>query len=267
MPRGKKLNIPAIKSAVMLVLGFFSAIGSALSGIGAQVAAAPMINFLLGYSADKSKGTALAFSLFAAIGAVCGIVLSGVHIQFGIAVLVAIGATIGAILAVKPSVDPRFLTVRRIGQSAGILIGVYLISEGLHQRWGGPRPLAILVKNPVLGSLIVGLITGALSQLLNVASGVFLVPSLIYLVGLPAPNAIAISLTVIALASLLPTLSYTAQQAVDQKTGSWMAIGGAVGGLAGGSLLAHLAMDSPIPFIVFGLITMFLSAWTLSRMT
>ena len=267
MPRGKKLNIPAIKGAVMLVLGFFSAIGSALSGIGAQVAAAPMINFLLGYSADKSKGTALAFSLFAAIGAVCGIVLTGVHIQFGIAALVAIGATIGAIMAVKPSVDPRFLTVRRIGQSAGILIGVYLISEGLHHRIGGPRSLDILVKNPVIGALVVGLITGALSQLLNVASGVFLVPSLIYLVGLRAPTAIAISLTVIALASLLPTLSYSAQQAVDQKTGSWMAIGGAVGGLAGGSLLARLAVDSPIPFVVFGLIAMFLSAWTLYRMT
>jgi len=57
MPRNRKLNIPRIKGVVMCVLGFFAAIGSAVTGIGAQVAAAPMINFLLGFTPERTGGT------------------------------------------------------------------------------------------------------------------------------------------------------------------------------------------------------------------
>jgi uncharacterized protein len=267
---GRKLNIPLIKNIIMLVVGFFVAIGSALTGIGAQVAAAPMIQFLLGYAPDKTKGTALAFALFAAVGATTGIMLGGVKINLGIGLLIALGATIGAILVAAPSQNPKLRPVRRLGQSLGILIGIYVLGEAVRQRVGGPAPVALsewVRANAGLGGFLIGVFTGAASQLFQVASGILLVPAIIYFAARPVGEAIGTSLLVVAVASVLPTLTYSAKQSIDQRTGPWMTVGGALGGLAGGLMLARLFVGGPVPFVLFAVVAMFLSAWAIWRMT
>jgi uncharacterized membrane protein YfcA len=265
----RKLNIPLIKGIVMLVVGFFVAVGSALSGLGAQVAAAPMINWLLGFGADRAKGTALAFTLFAATGAAVGALGGGVRVPFSIAALIAVGGLMGALLTAKASTNPGLANLRRAGQAMAFTLAVWMLAEGLRARVGGPRPitLPLVSDNAALGALVIGLAAGALSQLLTVTTGVLVVPALIYMAGRTAPEAITLSLLVTALGSALPALAYSLKQSVDQKMGPWMGFGGGVGGYLGGLLLAKLAPGSVVPFIAFGLFTAYLSAWTLYRLS
>lgn len=269
MPKNRKLNIPGVKRAVMAVVGVVLAFGCALSGIGAQVAAAPTVEFLLGLTEERTRGTSMALALCAAIAGAIGAIAAGVPVDFGIAVVLFVGATVGAILTGRAANNPRLKVVQRIGQSASILLAVYILEQGMRQRIGGVQPfnLGALTAYPTVVALLIGLVAGALSNLLQVASGVFLVPALLFFSAraLTAPQAIALSLCVIALASFLPTLSYSSRGAIDRLTGPWLALGGVAGGVAGGWLLGHLRPDSPVPYAVFGLIAMFLGAWRMWR--
>ncbi len=269
MARKKKLNIPLIKGVVMAALSLIIAFGFALAGIGAQVAAGPAIQFLLGFAEDRTKGTALAFALLAAVGGVIGFIVGGSELNFGMAVTLAVGATAGIIFTMKPATDPRFSTARRAGQSLGILVAIYVLSEGVRHRIGGPLVLTPEIQHlhPLFTGLLIGAVTGALSNLFQVAGGILLVPALIYLLGIDAPKAIATSLAVIAVASFLPALSYSSRGAVDRTMGAWMAAAGLGGGYAAGMVLSRLSFNSPLPYLLFGVIAMFLCAWRIWKMT
>lgn len=268
MKRRRKLNIPLIKGVVMFVLAVFTSLGSALTGIGAQVALTPTINFMLGYMPEKSAATALICSLFTAIGGATGAMLGGVRIPMSNAVLLAVGATLGALLVVKQALNPRLVGLRRTAQSVGIVIGVYMIGEVVRRRVGGPAEVPIEFLRSEVGVLLVGIVCGAFSNLFHLSSGVLLVPAVIYIAHSPETTdpireAIATSLIVTALASFLPTLARLSM--ADPQMSRWMAFGGAVGGLGGGFLLT--AVGTPIPLIAFGFCAMFLSAWMLWKMS
>src|SRR5438045_4106408 len=64
---GRKLNQPLIKSVIVTVSAIFTAIGSAVTGIGAHLAFGPMLTWMFGYGTDKAQGTALRFSIIAAL--------------------------------------------------------------------------------------------------------------------------------------------------------------------------------------------------------
>ena len=255
----------------MLLVGLLTSFVSAITGVGAQAAAAPMIEFLLGFNAERTKGTAIAFTLFASSAAAFGAIYSGVHVEFSEAFLVAIGAFVGAVITVKASLDPNLKSLRRFGQGIGILLTLYIITEAFKHRAGGPQTLILgsLSDSRALLALSIGLFSGSLSQLFHVASGIFLFPALMYTRGHslhPITEAVAISLTVIALASFLPAIAHSTRKAVDQSIGPYMVAGGVIGGFLGGMLLGHLAIGSVVPLIMFGLVGMYLCSLTLYRM-
>lgn len=269
--RRRQLNIPLIKGIVMFCLSIGLAVASALTGIGAQVAAAPMVSFLLGFAPEKCAGTALAFSLFAAGGAIVGASSGGLRLDVEAAFLLALGAFIGVSLTARIAQSKRMVFWHRIGQSVGILLGLVVFREAFGQKIGGPYQVPVDFLRTAPGMVLIGGICGALSNLLQVAISIFLVPSILYVTARtirPMPEAISISLLVVAVAALLPTLSYSSRQLIDRGVGRWMAAGGAVGGLAGGYLLSALAgSGSPILFILFGLTAMFLCAWMLWKLS
>lgn len=274
MARGRKLNVPLIKSVVMFALGIGVGVGEAVTGIGAQVAVGPMLIFLLGFAAEKAGGTALVFSLFGAAAGAFGAHRAGVPIHVVDALILALGAVIGAILTAGPAADPRaqnsLKRARRVGHSLVMLLGVYVLSAVLRPRFGGlSAPLPFLQTTG--GLFVVGLVCGALSQLFQISSGVLLVPALVLLTGRAPAEAIAMSLIVAAAAAVLPAITYTTRGLVDSRFGPWMALGGALGGLAGGLLLGYLARESGItaslPIVAFSLVAMYLSAWALWKST
>jgi uncharacterized protein len=265
----KKLNVPVIKGVVMMLVGAFFGLLGALTGISPQIAAVPIIVFLLGFQPARAQGTALAYSLCVAIGGVAGATASGLRPDYTVGLIIAFGATLGAVAVAKPSTGPNAKLLLRIGQSLAILVSIYVIGEALKQRVGGPKSLGIdlLLQNRAVGALVVGLAVGILAQLFHIAMGVVLVPALIYLAARPVSDSVATSLVVVGIASLLPALSYSAKGAVDKGAGYWMCVGGLLGALSGGALLGQFGIDSVIPLVLFGVSAMILSGWTLSRMS
>src|SRR5947209_3676821 len=100
MPRRRRpLNVPLIKALIVLVIGGVTAVGSALTGIGAQVSFAPMLTWMLGFNADKARGTAMRYAVFVSLAAFIGMMVGqgGGKIAgyCGIGVLLSLGATVG----------------------------------------------------------------------------------------------------------------------------------------------------------------------------
>src|SRR5436190_18479473 len=125
MAKRKKLNISLIKSAVMFGLGGIIGILGALTGIGMQVAAAPTLAFMLGYSAEKQLGAAIVFALFASSVAAIGAGAGGLHIDTSIAIIVAAGAFLGVLFSARLPAKTELIVTRRAAHSLAILLMVY----------------------------------------------------------------------------------------------------------------------------------------------
>jgi uncharacterized membrane protein YfcA len=264
--RIRRENIPFLKSLIMFGVGVPLAALGALTGVGVQVAAQPMVRFLLGLTPERSMGTAIAFGLVSSATGMIGASMGGLRSDLQISLVLAASATVGALLTVRMAVDPRLAKVRRFAQSAAMLLGLYLISGTVRSPYG-PTSLQMDFFHSTAGYVAIGLIAGLLSSIFLLASGVLLVGGLVLLAGMAAPKAIVVSLIVITIASLLPAVTHAATGRVDTGAGSAMMLGGALGGIGGGLLLAKLAaIGSPIPIVVFALSAMFLSAWTAWRM-
>lgn len=95
----------------------------------------------------------------------------------------------------------------------------------------------------MLGSAMSGLVTGTLLGLLGGGGSIIAVPILIYFVGLEAKAAIATSLVIVGLASLLAAWSHYRKQTVVVSTAL---IFGAIGGVGSfsGARLAQLVPDT-----------------------
>ena len=257
-------QIPFLKGLIMFGVGLPVAVVGALTGIGVQVAGQPMVRFLLGLTPERALGTSLAFGLVTAAAGMLGASLRGLRADLGISLILGVSATIGALLVVRMAVDPKLGNIRRIAQTAAMLLGLYLISVAV-------RPAAIPGAESAFfktsaGYAALGLGAGLLSSVFHLASGVLLVGGLILLSAMPVGQAIVVSLIVTSLASLLPAISHAGKGGIDTSAGMAMILGAALGGLGGGLLLAKFAsMASPIPLIAFALTAMFLSAWTAWR--
>jgi uncharacterized membrane protein YfcA len=231
---------------------------------------APSLVFLLGYSLEKSTGTALAYALFTACGAVVGASINGLNPQFLAGFLLTIGATLGAVFTALKANSPSMKRSQQIAQSLAMILAIYMIGEAIRRPLGGPTAVQIEFLRSAFGMFVIGILCGALSSLFRVANGILLVPAMIYLGNVHISIAIITSSVVTALAAILPTLSMNAKQYVDKRTGAWLMAGGFLGGSTGGFLLSSLSplsqnTPSPLPFAVFGICAMFLCAWMLSR--
>jgi uncharacterized membrane protein YfcA len=265
MAKKKHLNVPFIKSAVMFVLGGITGAIGALTGIGMQVSAAPTLGFMLGYSPEKQLGTAIAFALFASAAAAIGAGAGGLHIDTTIALIVALGAFVGVIFSARASAKSEFNTARRTAHTMGMALMVYVIGSAARILYGGELSFHHEWISGAAGFFVFGILAGAISSYLQISMAILIVPSLVFFGPLSPSHAVVTSLVVIAVASLLPALSHAAQGRIDRGPGFSMIIGGTLGGLAGGFVLAKWLSTSAISLIAFGLVAMFLSAYTLHR--
>jgi len=276
----RKLNLTRIKSFIVLVVGSVTAVVSGLSGLGAQVAFAPMLTWMLGFSAEKAQATALRYAACAAAAAVAGAfwaqslgvapppsipgstrlpVLPPLIWAYG--ALLFVSATVGAMLARPLTPSGTLFRWKQTFQTIGVGIGLYVLIEVSHRTILNAHIPGLAGWGKVL---LIGLGTGALTQFLGLASGVLLVPVLYYLGGYTALQAAAQSLLVVTLASLLPAWTYTRRGLVDPVYGGVTVVGGLLGGFGGGLLLARA--PERLVLTLFAVIAMFLSARELARL-
>jgi uncharacterized membrane protein YfcA len=265
--RRKPLNVPLIKSMIVLFMGSLTAFGSALTGIGAQVVFAPLLTWMLGFSLEKAKGTALRYTIFVSLSTLIGVFLvQGTGNIVGYCwrgELLAIGATVGALMALPLAPKPAQLARRRLMQSLGVLLCLFVVIQAGHLSRLTQDSLHYAHWNSWWALLILGTAVGILTQVTGLAGGVIMVPALYFLGGFNAFDSIALSLFVVALVSLLPAWSYSKQGIADTTYGNYAVIGGLIGGLLGG--IALMRFQEKFLLIFFGAVAMFLSARELYR--
>ncbi len=256
--RRRPLNLTRIKSGIVFFVGAITAVGSALTGIGAQTAFAPMLTWMLGFTAEKAQATALRYAMLTAFAAAVGAYAAGATPEAYVsrALLLVIGAVIGAILAAPIGVRPGVAAQRKQFLSIGVALTLFVIVQTSHVT---PWDIPYFAAWKAFWQLaLLGFVVGGLTQVMGLASGILMVPALYYLAAFSHMQAVALTQLVVALASVLPAAAYTRRGLVDPVYGNWAALGGILGGLGGGLLLAHLYPN--VILYLFALYGMFLCA-------
>lgn len=206
------------------------AVGSAL-GIGGGIILVPFFIALLGIDAPIARSASLV--------AVCVTSLAGslVYLKQGVTDLekgallqfpTIVGAIIGAILG--SVIDP--VLMQFIFAIVVLMIGFKMFSKEVKTEQPSQRDWTLAV----IGCLIGGMV----SSLLGVGGGVFFVPILAILIGLPQRTAAATSTFLIGLTAATSALIYYRQGQMDLHVTIPAAIGILIGAQAGARISRHV---------------------------
>jgi uncharacterized membrane protein YfcA len=132
-------------------------------------------------------------------------------------------------------------------------------------RFGGARRdvLTDVSLSLALATATAGALAGALGGLLGLGGGVFLVPVLVQGLGVPMPQAVAISLTTVIATSNAISGSAEARSAINMRLGFLLELITAAGGLIG-SLIAFMVSERSL-MITFSAVMVSMSALTFLR--
>jgi uncharacterized membrane protein YfcA len=118
-------------------------------------------------------------------------------------------------------------------------------------------PLLVLIVG------LAGIVAGGLGSLLGLGGGVFLVPLLVVALGLPMPQAVAISLTTVVATSSVVASRVTGRHLINLRLGMLLEVATAAGGLLGG--LTAMALTPLMLQYLFAAVMLFIAAVTLAR--
>jgi uncharacterized membrane protein YfcA len=262
----RTFDLTRAKIVIVFFTGLLTAIGSAVTGLAAQTAFAPMLSWMLGFSHEKALATALRYAVFVALGVVIGVFGAQAappqYLLQGLILMLC--ATVGAVIASPLSPRPEMQARRQFLQTIGIFVTFLTLTQAM--RISELNPLTPFASWNMLWQIgLLGLGVGAVTQATGLAGGTLLVPVLTFLAGFRPNYAIALSSLVILLASALPAWSYNKKGLVDLAYGNPAAIGGFLGGLGGGLLLMRL--PEKLALILFAVTAMFFCAREVARIT
>lgn len=259
----RSLNVTAIKQVAVFVSAILTGLGSAVTGLGAQLAFTPMLSWMLGYKDAKAAGMAFSFALtvsFTTLIAALGFQFSlSSTLLYGIPLF--IGMTLGALVGVKFG---KRNGANRLFLSIAIMLLLFVILQVARENRLTPNYGVRGI--PILLYLMLGVAVGGVSQATKIPSGILLIPGLYYLIGIKAVPAILTAHVVIGLASLLPALSSRRIQSSDPVYAFPVTLGGCLSGLLGGWLLARYGQNESNKWMLyaFAAVGMFLCARELS---
>jgi uncharacterized membrane protein YfcA len=264
-----KPDIIKLKKGILSSTGLVLGLISSLTGIGAQTLSTPTIEFLLGFPPEKNAATSLAFSFFCAASATAAVLLlHHIPISFTYCFLLTLGATVGALLSRKQSMNPRFKHLRQIAHSAAFFLAVFTLREALANRIGGIVSFTPdwFTDHKASAAILIGLGVGFLSSLFEISGGILFVPALIFFspVFYQPPSAIYSSLYVVTLASIIPLFSYSTAGLIDQSSGRFMAAGGILGGILGG-VLVSIVLPAIADVVLYSIAAILICAWSMYR--
>lgn len=116
----------------------------------------------------------------------------------------------------------------------------------------------------ILAVMALGSLAGGLGVLLGIGGGVFLVPLLVLLLGLPFRTAVGISLSAVVATSTVVSAGMTGRRLINLRLGMLLEVATVIGGLAGG--LTAQALPERALHVIFGLVTATIAAVMLTRL-
>ncbi|MCE9583844.1 MAG: sulfite exporter TauE/SafE family protein [Planctomycetes bacterium] len=217
-----------MKELVLLLTGFGIGMMGTLLGLGGGFIIVPILLYFYRFQVPRAVGTShLVISLNAFSGALA--YDRQRKIDYRIAMIMAataIPAALTASLLVHKLGSPWF----RVAFACILSIGAFYILkrqdilEGDH---------AVQRPNSLRNAMIASTISGFAAGILGVGGGIFHVPILCILLGLPIHRATATSHFILLLSSMVAAASLALQGDIDLRIGMWMGTGVIVGAQAG----------------------------------
>jgi uncharacterized membrane protein YfcA len=112
-------------------------------------------------------------------------------------------------------------------------------------------------------TLLMGTLSGSLGAMLGIGGGVFLVPFLILVVGLPFHQAAAVSLAAVIATSTAVSAATAGKQLINLRLGMVLEVATAAGGLGGG--LTAMALSPRALQVVFAIVAILVAAAVMRR--
>jgi uncharacterized membrane protein YfcA len=260
----RQLNVGGIKNGIVLIVASIIAAGSAITGLGAHLAYAPSLQWMFGFRPEKAQLVAMRYAACAALSAIIVLTRNGVlsGALMVSAAVIFLGSTVGALLGATFTLKSEMLNARRFFQVVGVGLCVWTLIQA--SRLSSLNPSVAVAQWDSNGSLFgITVGVGLLAQASRLTSGLLLIPSLYFLGGFSAMQAIGVSLSVVLLATLLPSLSAGRQPLPEPTYLTPSLFGGLIGGIAGGLGLLRLS-DKGI-LIAFAVVAMYLCGQELTR--
>ena len=218
----------------ILLVGLGAGFLSGVFGVGGGILIVPGLVFFAKMDQRRAHGTSLAAVLPISFASLVTY-WSHDHVDWHVALWLAIGAVGGAILGTK-----LLKTARHDVLSYGF--ATVLIVSAIRLYWttsaDGRTDLTVVAA---IALVVIGVATGTLAGLLGVGGGVIMIPAMVLLLGEMNVMAKGTSLAVIIPTSITGTIRNRKTANVDVKAAVVVGLSGVVSAVAGGSLAANMS--------------------------
>lgn len=218
----------------ILLVGLGAGFLSGIFGVGGGILIVPGLVFFAKMDQRRAHGTSLAAVLPISLASLITY-WSHDHVDWHVALWLAIGAVGGAILGTK-----LLKTARHDALSYGF--AAVLVVSAIRLYWttsaDGRTGLTVVAA---IALVVIGVATGTLAGLLGVGGGVIMIPAMVLLLGEMNVMAKGTSLAVIIPTSITGTIRNRKTANVDVKAALVMGLSGVVSAVVGGSLAANMS--------------------------
>jgi len=243
---------------ILLIVIFLSSFILTMVGLGGGLIFSPLFVLL-----DFPKTMAVSASLFLngiAAASAAYIYIRKKMVDFSVSLPLIITSSLGAPLGA--------LTTHRINLKLflGIMAGVILLAalRMLFSKQVKGRDEGVSQLRRIIGGGLIGLVIGFMAGLLGIGGGVFVVPLLIYFLGIPTKSAAATSIFIVCFSSFAGFATHASIGAIDWKFVLLAAVFSFAGGQIGSRIMSEKLKGRTIR-IIFGVVLLLFSAKLLHR--
>lgn len=240
-----------VGTARIALVGLAAGFLSGMFGVGGGILIVPALVLVVKMDQRIAHGTSLAAVLPISIASFFTY-LSHDHVDWSVAMWLAIGAVAGAVLGTKLlHLLPHNVLALAF---AGLLVvtAARLFFQGVGE---GRGPVDAVMA---VALLLIGLATGILAGLLGVGGGVVMVPALMLALSMPAVVAKGTAVAVIIPTSIMGTIRNRKKANADLKAAGIVGAGGIASAVAGGWISAR--MDDTISNVLFACLLLTVAA-------
>jgi uncharacterized protein len=243
---------------VLLFIIFLSSFILTMVGLGGGLIFSPLF-VLLGFPKTMAVSASLFLNGIAAASAAY-IYIKKKMVDFSVSLPLIITSSLGAPLGA--------LTTHRINLKLfmGIMAVVIFLAalRMLFSKQVKSRGVGSSQLKRIFGGGLIGLVIGFMAGLLGIGGGVFIVPLLIYFLGIPTKSAAATSIFIVCFSSFVGFITHASIGAIDWKFILLAALFSFAGGQIGSRIMSEKLKGRTIR-IIFGVVLLLFSAKLIHR--